>query len=94
MDGVIPGSFCGNLNNISGYKKDEIYNFDIDVLGNDNIEKNVNKKDNENLNKLKKFYVEKAKSELNIYKEILKRKYIKEKKEYYINKEDDILIKK
>ena len=34
--------------------------------------------------------VEKAKSELNIYKEVLKRKYIKEKKEYYINKEDDI----
>ena len=82
------GSF--DVNNISGYKKDEIYNFDIDVLGNDNIEKNVNKKDNENLNKLKKFYVEKAKSELNIYKEVLKRKYIKEKKEYYINKEDDI----
>ena len=38
-------------------KKNEINNFDIDVLGNDNIEKNVNKKDNENLNKLKKFYV-------------------------------------
>ena len=82
------GSF--DVNNISGYKKDEIYNFDIDLLGNDNIENNLNKKTNENLNKLKKFYVEKAKSELNIYKEVLKRKYIKEKKEFYINKEDNI----
>ena len=75
-----------DVNNIPGYKKDEI---DINLLESDDIIEKYNKKNNENLNKLKKYYVEKAKSELNIYKEVLKRKYIKEKKEYYINKEDE-----
>ena len=70
-----------DIDDIPDYKKDEI---DIDFLNNN---KNENNDDND-LNNLKKFYVDRAKSELRIYKEVLKKKYLKEKKEFYITLEE------
>jgi hypothetical protein len=70
-----------DIDDIPDYKKDEI---DIDLL---NINKNENNEDID-LNNLKKFYVDRAKSELRIYKEVLKKKYLKEKKEFYITLEE------
>ena len=70
-----------DIDDIPDYKKDEI---DIDFLNNN---KNENNDDND-LKNLKKFYVDRAKSELRIYKEVLKKKYLKEKKEFYVTLEE------